>query len=305
MSLKGKGDLSWKRQVGARGPRETDSGIMQRDEEWQGPASTFSDWVAGYEVGSAHPDFPLLKLTPPDPTNLEAGMMRCALKWVGGSANGDGIILGQGRTVPRKGGDRAPKSQSVNGTLKYRFDVTDETVPPGGRPTQSGHFVTGELPSNFTVSFYASTVNYRYGSTNYISVPKFEDLATEDLAAAGIEIYSTQPSESSSQTLKNAASGKRYVLKLKDGFDTGDGSPRQHVAYILPGDQRTLESRYFSAQWDVISSSDVVPTYVGRSVDNPPVKRRCTALPCDDRDAAGGVYAVTESWALEMEANIE
>lgn len=304
MALKGKGDLGWKRQVGARGPRETDSGLQQRDEEWQGQESTFADWAADYPLGSTHPIYTNLKLSRFEPTNLEAGMMRVALTWVGGNADGDGLILGQGRTAPRKSGDRAPKSQSVKGTLEYRFDVSDETHPPGGRPTQVGPYVTGSLPTDFTVSFYAPTVVYKYGSTEFISAPQFESLADADLDGSGIEVYSEQPSESSSQTLKNAASGKRYVLKMKPGESSSDGTPREHVAYVLPGDQRTLESRYFPNAWDTISSADVVPTLVGRSIDTLTKKRRCNSLACDDRDAAGGVFSVNEAWALELEANV-
>jgi hypothetical protein len=289
--------------VGARGPFENDYGVLQRDEEWGGRADAFAVWAEDFPLGSTHPEFSTLKLARFVPTRLEAGMMRVEMSWQGGSADEDGIILGQGRTRPRTNGGRAIKSQTVNGSISWRFNVTDEYEPPETpRPGQVDGYVPGSSPSDFTASFYAPTVTYKYGSTNFIAVPKFTDLAAADLIN-GVEIFSYQTGESINATLKALAPGKRYIVQNKPEWDPVDGYTGERVVYILPGDVETIETRYPPICWNILSETDATPEYVGRSIDAVPVVRRGSGFDCSDQNAAGEIYAVTETWDTELEVN--
>lgn len=184
MALKLAGDLSWKLQVGARGPTpDTTYGLYRREEEWQGKQDDLAAFLASKPVGAAYPTAAWLTLSEYEPTYLEAGMARCRLTYTGHPSGG---------SQPTKRLQRMLKTESKSIMLVRRFERVTSSSTINGITTKLWGPVEQEAPGQLIYSYYTPSITYRYTRQGLVKAAQYTALAATDLAGLAPVMLSVQ-----------------------------------------------------------------------------------------------------------------
>lgn len=198
--IKYNGDFSFKRQVGATGPKPDPTyHLSRRNETWQGKEADLSAFLATRELGSSHPLYGAdLKLAEYEPRYLEAGMVDVSLVYVG-SAVSPGPV-----TTDRK---NLLKTGTLTGKMVRRFERVVATSTLGGVTNQTWGMVEQEIDAEASYTYYTPSITYRYCAS--------EDYKEAQLSAAA-DMAGATPSPGK-QTLR--ITGQEWVTRA--GFETG------------------------------------------------------------------------------------
>ena len=179
MAIKKKGDLSFKRQTGARGPApDSVYDLYRREEEWVGQETDLTSFLAGKPKDSAHPSFGYLKLYEYSVTLNEAGMASVNLIYTG---HPNGI----GSTTPTKRFQKMLKTATVEGQLKRTFKrwvFEDGTTTGTTSINKTTLDVTQLATAEINYRYYSPSVTYRYSSSTMVTSPRYSAQASVDLA---------------------------------------------------------------------------------------------------------------------------
>jgi hypothetical protein len=176
MALKKKGDLSFKLQVGAKGPYpDSTYDLYRREEEWVGQETDLTSFLATKPKDSAHPSYGYMKLYEYSVTLNEAGMASVSLTYTG---HPNGI----GSTAPTKRFQKMLKTATVEGQLRRKFWrwVYKDVVGLINDKMQID--VTQTATAEINYRYYTPTVTYRYSSSTMITSPRYASQAAIDLA---------------------------------------------------------------------------------------------------------------------------
>lgn len=175
MAIKKKGDLSFKRQTGARGPApDSVYDLYRREEEWVGQETDLTSFLASKPKDSAHPSFGYLKLYEYSVTLNEAGMASVNLVYTG---HPNGV----GSQTPTKRFQKMLKTATVEGRLKRTFARWVD-ADPNSTIAKVLLDVTQYATAEINYRYYTPSVTYRYSSSTMVTSPRYSAQASVDLA---------------------------------------------------------------------------------------------------------------------------
>lgn len=174
-----RGDLSFKRQPGARGPyRDSTYRYWQREETWIGKQSELSSWGAARQAGSAWSGDASLKLATAEFEYLEAGMVRVNLRYVGGSSDTQ-VVGGIVVHTPTSRLQRSLKTSSIESSQTRTYEqLTSYTEYFAGGGSGNWTPVTETITGETTISYLAPSITLRYSAAAIVKSHLHESLAT-------------------------------------------------------------------------------------------------------------------------------
>lgn len=176
MAILKKGDLSFQRQAGARGPApDSVYDLYRREEEWVGQETDLASFLASKPKDSAHPNFGYLKLYEYSVTLNEAGMTSVNLVYTG---HPNGI----GSQNPTKRFQKMLKTATVEGRLKRTFKRWVFADGIGLNNDRISIDITQYATAEINYRYYTPSVTYRYSSATMVTSPRFAAQAAIDLA---------------------------------------------------------------------------------------------------------------------------
>jgi hypothetical protein len=176
MAIKKKGDLSFKRQAGARGPApDSVYDLYRREEEWIGQETDLTSFLASKPKDSAHPTYAYLKLYEFDVTLTEAGMATVRMTYTGHPN-------GLGSTSPTKRFQKMLKTSTVEGQLRRNFFRWVNEDPTNVNSDKIQIEVTQTATAEINYRYYTPSITYRYSSSTLVTSPRYAAQAATDLA---------------------------------------------------------------------------------------------------------------------------
>jgi hypothetical protein len=182
MALKPLGDLSFKLQVGAVGPKpDPVYHLSRRYETWQGKADDLTAFLNLRPLGSAHPSNAVLKLAEFEPRHLEAGMVDVALVYAGANAS-PGVVTRARQSLLKTG--------VLAGKMVRRFQrMVSATITGSAVTSEVWGWIEQEIEAEKEYAYYTPSVTFRYCSSTDLKAAQMS--AASDLSGASPAVTSS------------------------------------------------------------------------------------------------------------------